>query len=402
MRTLPVSILLFVIGSGLHPLSMYAAPTSKALSMQTTEFSFSSFTGEIKGNRVRLRLAPNVDSHIIKELSKGDLVAVIGENKDYYMISAPEGMTGYVFRTFVLDNVIEGEQVNVRLGPSTSSPVLAQLSKGTHIQTTDTPTQGKWVEIYLPTQCVFYIAKNFVINKGSVDLYKQREGQKKVALDLLNSAIEFAKAELKKDLHSVDLESIYKKINLIQSEEFRDIPGLSDLAQKALEEVQNIYLEKSLNQNNNTTPAEASPSAATPTEKPSHSLLSQCIRKQSKITTAPKIEGRESFEYALFKVWSNMQAQDQHIQPTIEAFYAEERKKQQILVGEVLPYPYIVKNNPGDYILKDKERVIAFIYGTKIDLAQWVGKKVSVECLPRPNNHFAFPAYYVIGIKEIA
>lgn len=61
-----------------------------------------------------------------------------------------------------------------------------------------------------------------------------------------------------------------------------------------------------------------------------------------------------------------------------------------------------MKNNPGDYLLKDKENTLAFVYATKIDLEKWIGKRVSIECLPRPNNHFAFPAYYVISIKEIA
>ncbi|AHK63307.1 hypothetical protein M832_04420 [Chlamydia avium 10DC88] len=73
-----------------------------------------------------------------------------------------------------------------------------------------------------------------------------------------------------------------------------------------------------------------------------------------------------------------------------------------MLIGEIDIYPHVVKNNPGDYLLKDKENTLAFVYATKIDLEKWIGKRVSIECLPRPNNHFAFPAYYVISIKEIA
>ncbi|QVE49188.1 SH3 domain-containing protein [Chlamydia crocodili] len=407
MRTLSISMLLFTIGSGISSVSLHAAPSvSKTPVAQMDKSSFSPFTGEIKGNRVRLRLAPHVDSSIIKELSKGDYIAVIGENKDYYIVAAPEGLKGYVFRTFVLDNIIEGEQVNVRLEPSTSAPVLVRLSRGTEIQATSSQPQGKWLEIALPSQCAFYVAKNFVSQKGSIDLYKHREGQKKIALDLLDSAVKFAQDELKKTLDSIDLEAIYKKVNLVQSEEFNDVPGLQPLIQKALEEIQDSYLSKSLaNQDKAIGKQQASSSSDTfySTEKPvtTGSLLSRHIRKQTVIKTSPKTQGRESLEYSLFKIWASMQPQENAKKLTQDAFYEEEKKKKQTFVGELEVYPHVVKNNPGDYLLKDKENTIAFVYATKIDLEKWLGKRVSVECLPRPNNHFAFPAYYIINIKEV-
>ncbi|EPP38345.1 hypothetical protein BOKEGFJH_00430 [Chlamydia avium] len=409
MRILMISMLLSVLSTGGGVSVAYAASTPKMSGQQQIETSaFTPFTGEIKGDRVRLRLAPHVDSSIIKELSKGDFVAVIGESKDYYVVSAPEGLKGYVFRTFVLDNAIEGEQVNVRLEPSTSAPVLARLSRGTEIQVTPNQSQGKWLEIVLPDQCSFYVAKNFVTNKGSIDLYKHREGQKKIALDLLESAMKFAQEELQKNLDAIDLESIYKKINLVQSEEFSNIPGLQPLIQKALEEIQDTYLSKSLsNQNKNPgvkqlTGTSESFHTLEKSNSPTQSLLSQHIRKQARIKTSPKVQGRESLEHSLFKVWADMQPQGNSKKLTLEAFYEEEQKKKQVLIGEIDIYPHVVKNNPGDYLLKDKENTLAFVYATKIDLEKWIGKRVSIECLPRPNNHFAFPAYYVISIKEIA
>lgn len=405
MRILTISMLLLAIITGDNLSTAHAASTSKISGQPVETSAFTPFTGEIKGERVRLRLAPHVDSSIIKELSKGDYVAVIGESKDYYIVSAPEGLKGYIFRTFVLDNIIEGEQVNVRLEPSTSSPVLARLSRGTEIQTTSNQPQGKWLEIILPNHCSFYIAKNFVTNKGPLDLYKHREGQKKIALDLLESAKEFAKEELQKTLDAIDLESIYKKINLVQSEEFKNIPGLQPLIQKALEEIQDTYLSKSLlNQNKDSGihSLRGLEVSHVETSTPTQSLLSQHIRKQTKIKTSPKVQSRENLEYSLYKVWLDMQPQGNPKKLTLEAFYEEEQKKKQILVGELDIYPHVVKNNPGDYLLKDKENVVAFVYATKIDLEKWLGKRVSVECLPRPNNYFAFPAYHIISIKEIS
>ncbi|AHK63306.1 Bacterial SH3 domain protein [Chlamydia avium 10DC88] len=334
MRILTISMLLSVLSTGGGVSVAYAASTPKMSGQQQIETSaFTPFTGEIKGDRVRLRLAPHVDSSIIKELSKGDFVAVTGESKDYYVVSAPEGLKGYVFRTFVLDNAIEGEQVNVRLEPSTSAPVLARLSRGTEIQVTPNQSQGKWLEIVLPDQCSFYVAKNFVTNKGSIDLYKHREGQKKIALDLLESAMKFAQEELQKNLDAIDLESIYKKINLVQSEEFSNIPGLQPLIQKALEEIQDTYLSKSLS-NQNKNPGVKQPTGTSESfhtleksNSPTQSLLSQHIRKQARIKTSPKVQGRESLEHSLFKVWADMQPQGNSKKLTLEAFYEEEQKK---------------------------------------------------------------------------
>ncbi|WP_407473248.1 SH3 domain-containing protein [Chlamydia pneumoniae] len=398
MRMLQISMLLLALGTAINSPAIYAADSQ---SVSFPEQLPSSFTGEIKGNHVRMRLAPHTDGTIIREFSKGDLVAVIGESKDYYVISAPPGITGYVFRSFVLDNVVEGEQVNVRLEPSTSAPVLVRLSRGTQIQPASQEPHGKWLEVVLPPQCVFYVAKNFVANKGPIELYTQREGQKKIAMDLINSALNFAHIELEKSLNEIDLEAIYKKINLVQSEEFKDVPGIQGLIQKALEEIQDAYLSKSLESQNTSI---ASSQCSTPKVSSSEvttSLLSRHIRKQTALKTAPLTQGRENLEYSLFRIWASMQQGNDHSEAlTQEAFYRAEQKKKQVLAGVLEVYPHVVKNNPGDYLLKAQENTIAFLYGTSINLEQWLGKRVTVECLPRPNNHFAFPAYYVVGIKE--
>lgn len=432
MRTLSISMLIFALSCGANTCLCAADFSSAKVDASVNDkAAFSPFTGEIKGNRVRLRLAPHTDSFIIKELSKGDYLAVLGESKDYYVVSAPEGMRGYVFRTFVLDNVIEGEKVNVRLEPSTSAPILARLSKGTSVETLGA-AQGKWLEIALPKQCVFYVAKNFVKNVGALELYNQKEGQKKLALDLLDSAMNFASAELQKKVEDIDLDAIYKKMNLAQAEEFKDVPGLQPMVQKALERVQEAFLAKSLEKNVQK-PQEAQhkiveeaiassslevpvltaveeakvsdvpPVAADPIQdlgSVKGSLLSHYIRKKECVKTSPVLEGRESLERSLYEIWVSLQPEESRAGLTMESFYRDEQRKKRVLTGELEVYPHVVKNNPGDYLLKDGENVLAFVYATNIDLSKWLGKRVVLECVSRPNNHFAFPAYIVLAIKD--
>lgn len=393
----------------------YGSEPESPTEITATSAAFTPFTGEIKGNRVRLRVAPHTDSSVIRELSKGDLVAVIGEKKDYYVVSVMDGMKGYVFRTFILDNTIEGEQVNVRSEPSTSAPILSRLSRGTQVSLTQNQTPGKWLEIELPSQCVLYVAKNFVTNKGPVEIYKQQEQQKKLALNLLEQAQDFAKVELQKDIDEIDLEAIYKKINLLQDEEFKHVPNLTQRIHKTLEEVQDAYLTKSM-EHAQKAPAPSKPVAQETTSsqttitkaheatapKTMGSLLSRHIRKQIAVKTSPSLKGRETLENSLFKIWVSMQPQGKTGNLTLDDFYKDEQKKQLVLTGEIEPYAHVVKNNPGDFLLKNGEATVAFLYSTKIDLSQWVGKKISITCLPRPNNCFAFPAYYVTHIKEVS
>ena len=58
--------------------------------------TFNSFTGKILGNNVRMRCAPDLDSHIISEFSKDDYVVVIGEQGDFYAIAAPSDFKAYI------------------------------------------------------------------------------------------------------------------------------------------------------------------------------------------------------------------------------------------------------------------------------------------------------------------
>lgn len=81
-------------------------------------YNFSSFVGKITGNRVRMRLHPNLDSPIIKELNEGELLVVVGKSDDYFAILPPQNVNAYVYRTYVLDGVIEGDHVNVRMEPN--------------------------------------------------------------------------------------------------------------------------------------------------------------------------------------------------------------------------------------------------------------------------------------------
>lgn len=68
---------------------------------------FEPFTGKITKNKVRLRLQPTYDGPVLKELKRNDLLVILGEVEDFYAVQPPTDIQAYVFRTYVLDNVVE-------------------------------------------------------------------------------------------------------------------------------------------------------------------------------------------------------------------------------------------------------------------------------------------------------
>jgi hypothetical protein len=58
-----------------------------------------------------------------------------------------------------------------------------------------------------------------------------------------------------------------------------------------------------------------------------------------------------------------------------------------------------VKNKPGDFILRNKDIPVGYVYSTIVNLQSLVGKNVRLIAAPRPNNNFAFKAYYVLAAE---
>ena len=110
---------------------------------------------------------------------------------------------------------------------------------------------------------------------------------------------------------------------------------------------------------------------------------------------AQKVKFWEPIEQALFSTWTVF-----HPDKKMNDFYKEQEINALTLVGVVESYSQSIKNKPGDYIVKIDDQSKAYIYSTKIDLDNFVGKKVKLKVSPRPNNSFAFPAYFVNNLEE--
>jgi hypothetical protein len=333
------------------------------------------FTGKVKKNKVRLRTGADLDSKVVKELGKSDLLIVKAEKGEFYAVEPPQGTKAYIFRSFVLDGVVEGNRVNVRLEPSLEAPVIAHLNTGDHIKGVISSLNNKWYEIPPPTDARFYVAKEFVDFLGGPEVKEQFDKRKMAAEHLLDSAALLTKAELQKPFKEISLEPIKRSYETV-IHDYTDFSELVDRAKVSLASLQEDYLQKKLvvlGEEGEQAFASMSEAAISPTDR-------------MKLWTP--------VEESLFLSWSA-----RNDDRSMDEFYEEQKQNAIAVTGIVEPYATPVKKKPGDFILRDKDLPVGYIYSTHINLADYVGKKVTILAAPRTNNNFAFPAYYVLSVQ---
>ncbi len=358
----------------------------KPVPVKAVEVAVSPFTGKVKGKKVRMRAKADTDSAIIREMKKNDLLTVVAQKGDFWAVQAPAGVKAYVFRSFILDNVVEGNRVNVRLHPSTDAPVIGHLNAGEKIQGTVCAANSKWFEISPPANTHFYIAKEYLENVGGPEIKTQADKRRINVEQLLDAASLLGKAELQKSFNEMDIERVTHSYKTVIGE-YTDFPEYVEKAKEQLVSLQEAYVQKRL--------AHVDRKSNSAAEESSFEVDNQKDDSAASfMQVSDKMKMWDPIEEALYLSWSQMnddKSQDQ--------FYNEQKLAAVPVTGIVEAYTAPVKNKPGDFIIRDKDLPVAYVYSTKINLQNMIGKKVTLLGCPRSNNNFAFPAYYIIAIE---
>jgi hypothetical protein len=364
-----------------------AAEPIKKVVEKKPEVSVNPFTGKIKGRKVRMRLRPDLDSRIIKELSKNDLVTVVGEKEDFWAVEAPAGIKAYVFRSFVLDDVVEGSRVNVRLEPSLDAPILAHLNSGDRIENPSiSPINPKWLEIATPASTKFYIAKEYVEYAGGPEVKEQLDRRRSTAEQLFDATSLLSKTELNKAYEEIDFDRIAKGYKTLISD-FSEFSELAENAKDALATFQEEYLHKQI------VHMEESQAKQFAKVGANQGVDLEKFENISMITD--KMKSWTPIEEALYLSWANI-----NDNKTQQDYYEEQTLAAVEITGIIEPYATPVKAKPGDFLLRNSKDVpVGYIYSTQVNLQSLVGKNVTLVAAPRPNNNFAFPAYYVLSAE---
>jgi hypothetical protein len=335
---------------------------------------FKPFTGKIKGKKVRLRASADIEGAVIGELNQGELISIVDDKGDFWAITPTAEAKAYVFRSFVLDNTIEGQRVNVRLQPSTEAPIIGHLNTGDKIEGRTCSTNNKWLEIKAPESTRFYVAKEFVEHAGGPEMKSQHEKRLSLGKQMLEASLSLAKSELKKSYDRIELEKVTGPLKGL-IEEYADIKVVSAQATQELASLQEALLQKRI----------------TYLENKARGIDPQQEQALSADVVTEKMKLWEPAEEALYLSWSTAN-EDKNL----ENYYEEQKAEACALTGVVETYDTCSRNKPGDYLIKDQDQIKGCLYSTKVDLSQYVGKKITVYGIERPNNNFAFPAYFVV------
>lgn len=382
-------------------------PVAIASIQKTT--AFEPFTGKVTKNKVRLRFQPRFDAQVLRELDKDEYVLVKEDADEFYGIQPSKDSKGYVFRTFVLDNVVEGSHVNVRLRPELDAPVVTQLNSGYRVNGTIDSTNNKWLEIALPETVRFYVSKDYIQKVGDADLLARMEKKKEDTEQLLETTFTLVQEEMKKPFEEVQINTIVANYNKIikGSPEFPDLveeakQGLAQISEK-YQSRKIAYLEQQSTQAIQLFEKNKLLANELESQKERIQTLQSNASKRPIVVTNNVPNELPSnitiwlpVEEALFTEWS-----EQNENKSIDDFYEDQQLQAVTLRGVIDPYNRVVKNKPGDYMLLNPttKLPIAFLYSTNVNLQNYVGHEVTVSVVQRPNNFYAFPAYFVLSIE---
>lgn len=341
---------------------------------------FKPFTGKVKGKKVRLRTQPDLESAVVKELQKGEYLAILDEVDDFWITEAPSDLKAYVFRSFVLDNVIEGNRVNVRLHPNMEAPVIVHLNSGDTINGSICEINHKWIEIDAPKASRFYVSKNYIENVGGLEIKQRHDTRLGLLKDQMAFAESFAKAEMEKEYNLIDFDQMNRNFQLV-IQEYTDFPEYTDQAKDMLSAIQEKFIDKRISYMESKVARESRSSTK------EHSFVNASPTDKMKLW--------EPVEEALFLGWSGG-----HEARSFQDYQLEQKIAAERITGILEPYSAPVKCKPGDYIVKHNDLPVGYVYSTVVNLQDLIGKKVSLIGAPRPNNNFAFPAYFVLGVEE--
>jgi uncharacterized protein YgiM (DUF1202 family) len=356
--------------------------------------SFQKFTGKVLGNKVRVRTKADLDSNIITQLNKDDLVLVISDEDDFWAIKPSDKIKLYIFRSYILDNVVEASRVNIRLAPNVEAPIVGQLKAGDKIVGKICDENHKWLEIEPTDNTYFFISKEFVSYAGSPDYYTTMYQRKNQATNLLDQAYTVCQEESKMQFESMSAKSVIALLEKIINE-YSEFSNHVYEAKKLLISFRENYLEKkqAYIEEKSLDASQIKDDTLFPIVK-----INEPPKSKKIISTTNSKDSNQFWnviENSLYESWTAF-----NNNKNIDDFYKEQNADAISLNGMILHYDHKIQNLPGNFLLKSKDNItLGFLYSTKFDLSKYNGKNVKVLASPRPNNNFAYPAYFVLDIR---
>ena len=123
------------------------------------------FSGTVNRENINVRADANTTSAVICRLNKNDIVEVVFEKYEWYKIKLPKNAACYVKKELVepIDNKtakVSRENVNIRLLPNESSPIIGKVNANEIISLLS--DDGKWYKIKATDNTFGWVNKKFI------------------------------------------------------------------------------------------------------------------------------------------------------------------------------------------------------------------------------------------------
>lgn len=115
----------------------------------------------VKTDKVNVRTGPGTGNPIYMELFEGYPLKVLSKKGEWLKITDYESDSGWIHASLVEKNntviINTNKSVNMRSGPSTQNPVVADVERG--VVMTKVSTKGKWLQVRHSSGTVGWIYK---------------------------------------------------------------------------------------------------------------------------------------------------------------------------------------------------------------------------------------------------
>lgn len=128
----------------------------------------------ITGSRVNVRVRPQLNSEIVAQVSRDEIVEVLEEGEEWTKIMAPKHSRCWVHSDYVTKGRINTDSVNLRCGAGMAFPVVCKLYEGTPVALVE--VSGKWTRIEPPVEFGVWINSKYI---DYVDTKKKKQQEKK-------------------------------------------------------------------------------------------------------------------------------------------------------------------------------------------------------------------------------
>lgn len=116
--------------------------------------------GTVAVDVLNVRVEPSQQANVLKKMTFGQQVRIIGETADWYQITVDGNLTGWVYRTYIMTASfyikVLYDGTNIRTNPSLKSSVQSTAKRGQQYRVI--AKEGNWYKIELPRQGSGYVA----------------------------------------------------------------------------------------------------------------------------------------------------------------------------------------------------------------------------------------------------